>query len=61
MASEAEFVHRENIKHFEKRLETETDPAARSVLLKLPDEERTKLSQIETRTRQPHKSHQIQR
>lgn len=42
--SEAEFVHRENIKHFEKRLETEADFAIRTVLLKLLAEERVKLS-----------------
>jgi hypothetical protein len=33
--SEAEFIHRENIKHFEKMLETETDPVKRGLLLKL--------------------------
>ncbi|AID30444.1 hypothetical protein BFX40_02665 [Mesorhizobium sp. SEMIA 3007] len=45
-SSEAEFVHRENIKHFEKRLETETDPATRKLLLKLLDEEKAKLLNI---------------
>lgn len=33
--SEAEFIHRENIKHFEKLLETETDPVKRGALLNL--------------------------
>lgn len=41
--SQAEFIHRENIKHFEKRLETEADPAIRSVLFKLLAEEKAKL------------------
>ena len=38
--SDAEFIHRENIKHFEKRLETETDAVNRGLLLKLLAEEK---------------------
>lgn len=33
--SEADFIHLENIKHFEKKLETEIDPINRARLLKL--------------------------
>lgn len=33
------FVHRENIKHFEEKLGTETDPERRDLLLKLLSEE----------------------
>lgn len=33
--SEADFINQENIKHFEKKLETETDPINRVLLLKL--------------------------
>lgn len=51
----AEFVHLENIKHFEKRLESETDPAVRTTLLQLLDEERTKLVQIGAATRRADK------
>ncbi|MGY3331233.1 hypothetical protein ACVILI_004250 [Mesorhizobium sp. USDA 4775] len=47
----AEFVHLENIKHFEERLERESDLATRKTLLQSLDEERTKLSQIEAATR----------
>lgn len=51
--SEAEFVHRENIKHFEKRLETETDPATQKMLLKLLDEEKAKLRDTTNRAAKP--------
>jgi len=36
----ASFVHLENIKNFEKQLETETDPARRELLFKLLAEEK---------------------
>jgi hypothetical protein len=35
-----EFIHLENIKNFEKKLETETDPANRELLLTLLAEEK---------------------
>ncbi|MGX7871987.1 hypothetical protein ACVDG5_002940 [Mesorhizobium sp. ORM6] len=35
-----EFVHLDNIKHFEKMLGTETDPERRAMLLKLLAEEK---------------------
>ena len=42
-----EFVRLENIKNFEKKLETETDPVNRELLLKLLAEEKTgKLSPL---------------
>ena len=51
--SEAEFVHRENIKHFEKKLETETDPAAQKMLLRLLDEEKAKFRRATHRAAKP--------
>ena len=51
--NEAEFVHRENIKHFEKRLETETDPATQKMLLTLLDEEKAKLRDTTNRAAKP--------
>lgn len=60
-SSEAEFVHRENIRHFEKKLETETDSATRRVLLKLLDEERTKLARVRHRTPRPSQSDHLER
>ena len=42
--SEAEFVHLENIRHFEKKLEMETDPAKYQQLLRLLGEEQAKLA-----------------
>ncbi|GLS38488.1 hypothetical protein GCM10010869_40830 [Mesorhizobium tianshanense] len=35
-----EFVHLENIRNFEKKLETETDPVKRDLLVKLLAEEK---------------------
>lgn len=35
-----EFVHLRNIKHFEKKIESETDPAVRKVLIRLLEEEK---------------------
>lgn len=35
-----EFMHRENISHFERKLQTETDPKTRELLLKLLAEEK---------------------
>ncbi len=35
-----EFVHLQNIKNFEKKLETETDPVNRELLLRLLAEEK---------------------
>ncbi|MFA6032240.1 MAG: hypothetical protein WC889_05015 [Myxococcota bacterium] len=37
-----EFMHRENIMHFERKLKTETDPEIRDLLLKLLAEERAR-------------------
>ncbi|WP_167434351.1 hypothetical protein [Mesorhizobium helmanticense] len=48
LVSEAEFISRENIKHFEKRLETEADSAVRSVVFKLLAEEKAKLFLLAT-------------
>jgi len=51
--SEAEFVHRENIKHFEKKLATESDPAAQTMLLELLDEEKAKFRHATNRAAKP--------
>ncbi|SDA97679.1 hypothetical protein SAMN02927914_05944 [Mesorhizobium qingshengii] len=40
-----EFVHLQNIRHFEKKLETETDPENRDMLRRLLAEEKTKILQ----------------
>jgi hypothetical protein len=37
------FIHIENVKHFEQRLKTETDPATRKMLAKLIEEEKAAL------------------
>ena len=42
--NDAEFVHRENIKHIELELEAEANPTARALLLKRLASERAKLS-----------------
>ncbi|WP_167365304.1 hypothetical protein [Mesorhizobium qingshengii] len=44
--SEAELMHRENIKYLEEKLETEMGPAARAMLQKQIDEEKAKLRKI---------------
>lgn len=35
-----DFVHRNNIKNFEKKIETETDPTIRKILIRLLAEEK---------------------
>ena len=41
----AAFVHEENIRHFENKLKTETDPAQRQVLKRLIADERAMLAE----------------
>lgn len=47
-----EAIARENIKHFSKLLETETDPAKRKTLMQLLSEEEVKLQKALRRKRQ---------
>jgi hypothetical protein len=50
------FIHTENLRNFEKKLQAETDPDKRQVLLKLLAEERSRRLTPKSATSQPSKT-----